>query len=193
MSVDVLLPALGESVVEGTVSRWLVKEGERVEEDQPLVEVTTDKVDAEIPAPAAGVVEKILAREGEVVAVGARLATIAAGAAASAAAKPEREPKVPARPAAAAAPERPGAAPVRATPLARRVAEREGIDLASVAASGPAGRVTRADVAREQAARRAPPAEPERAAPRSAGRAGGRPAYLEYQLQPGDRVIPMSP
>src|SRR5215468_2275807 len=79
MSVAVELPALGESVVEGTVSRWLVKEGDHVEVDQPLVEVTTDKVDAEIPAPAAGVIEKILAREGETVSVGQRLALIDAG------------------------------------------------------------------------------------------------------------------
>src|SRR5215470_211668 len=82
MSVAVELPALGESVVEGTVSRWLVKEGDHVEVDQPLVEVTTDKVDAEIPAPAAGVIEKILAREGETVSVGQRLALIDAGGAA---------------------------------------------------------------------------------------------------------------
>src|SRR5262245_27322007 len=76
MSIAVELPALGESVVEGTISRWLVKEGDRVEVDQPLVEVTTDKVDAEIPSPAAGVIEKLLVREGETVAVGARLALI---------------------------------------------------------------------------------------------------------------------
>ncbi|MDX1385148.1 MAG: biotin/lipoyl-containing protein, partial [Thermoanaerobaculia bacterium] len=69
MSIAVELPALGESVVEGTVSRWLVKEGDTVAEDQPLVEVTTDKVDAEIPAPAAGVVGKILVAEGDTVPV----------------------------------------------------------------------------------------------------------------------------
>ena len=60
MSFPVELPALGESIVEGTVSRWLVAEGDRVERDQPIVEVTTDKVDAEIPAPQSGVIEKIL-------------------------------------------------------------------------------------------------------------------------------------
>ena len=70
MATTVRLPELGESVVEGTVSRWLVKEGDRVERDQPLVEVTTDKVDAEIPSPVAGVVEALLAAEGEVVQVG---------------------------------------------------------------------------------------------------------------------------
>src|SRR4029453_4513147 len=81
MSIAVQLPALGESVLEGTVARWLVKEGDRVEQDQPLVEVTTDKVDAEIPAPAAGVIEAILAQEGDVVPVGGVLARIADSAA----------------------------------------------------------------------------------------------------------------
>jgi len=76
MKIGVELPALGESVVEGTVSRWLVAVGDRVEVDQPLVEVTTDKVDAEIPAPSAGVVVEILAAEGDVVPVGGALAGI---------------------------------------------------------------------------------------------------------------------
>ncbi|MBW2269784.1 MAG: hypothetical protein JRH16_14525 [Deltaproteobacteria bacterium] len=76
MSIAVELPALGESVVEGQVCRWLVKVGDRVERDQPLVEVTTDKVDAEIPSPAAGTVLEILAAEGETLAVGAALARI---------------------------------------------------------------------------------------------------------------------
>ena len=84
MSISVELPALGESVLEGTVARWLVKEGDRVEVDQPIVEVTTDKVDAEIPAPAAGVIEAILAAEGDVVPVGGVLARIATGASAPA-------------------------------------------------------------------------------------------------------------
>lgn len=76
MAVTVTLPELGESVVEGTIARWLVKEGESVERDQPIVEVTTDKVDAEIPSPASGVLEKILVPEGETVEVGAELARI---------------------------------------------------------------------------------------------------------------------
>ena len=76
MSIIVELPELGESVLEGTISRWLVEEGDWVEVDQPLVEVTTDKVDAEIPAPGSGVVEKILAREGDIVAVGQPLAVL---------------------------------------------------------------------------------------------------------------------
>ena len=76
MSIDVQLPSLGESILEGTVSRWLVGQGEMVEVDQPIVEVTTDKVDAEIPSPVAGMIEQIVVREGEVVAIGAVLARI---------------------------------------------------------------------------------------------------------------------
>jgi len=194
MSVAVELPALGESVVEGTVSRWLVKEGERVELDQPLVEVTTDKVDAEIPAPAAGVVEKILAREGETVAVGQRLALIDPGATARPGAAAAAQPAAVA--AAPAAAPRAAAAEPRATPLARRVAEREGIDLAAVEPGSGSGRITKADVEREAAraaAARPAPAAPARAAARAATPAAERPSYLEYQLQPGDRVIQMSP
>ncbi len=97
MAITVELPALGESVVEGTITKWFVKEGDRVERDQPLVEVSTDKVDAEIPAPEAGVIERILAPEGETVPVGAALVTISTGAAADASPKPvaakQAEPK----------------------------------------------------------------------------------------------------
>ena len=76
MPIFVELPSLGESVVEGTVSRWLVSVGDHVETDQPLVEVTTDKVDAEIPSPASGVIVGLRAQEGDVVQVGGVLAEI---------------------------------------------------------------------------------------------------------------------
>jgi 2-oxoglutarate dehydrogenase E2 component (dihydrolipoamide succinyltransferase) len=190
MSVVVTLPELGESVVEGTVARWLVKEGDRVERDQPLVEVTTDKVDAEIPAPEGGVVEAILAAEGETIEVGAELARIAEGP--GAAAKP--------RPGAAASEAAP--APQRATPAAKRAAEAEGVDLAGVEATGVGGRVRRADVERAAAAE-SPPAEarPPRTArpsrsvpsPREDGDAAARARFGHYAIQEGDEVIPMSP
>src|SRR5690348_5233316 len=76
MSVSVSMPQLGESVTEGTVTRWLKKEGERVEADEPLLEVSTDKVDTEIPSPASGILRGITVAEDETVAVGAQLATI---------------------------------------------------------------------------------------------------------------------
>ncbi|MFZ0161759.1 MAG: biotin/lipoyl-containing protein, partial [Kineosporiaceae bacterium] len=88
MSDSVQMPALGESVTEGTVTRWLKQVGERVEVDEPLLEVSTDKVDTEIPSPVAGVVEEILVAEDETVAVGTRLAVIGSGEGGSAAAAP---------------------------------------------------------------------------------------------------------
>ncbi|MDX3107229.1 biotin/lipoyl-containing protein, partial [Nonomuraea angiospora] len=93
MPVSVQMPQLGESVTEGTVTRWLKKEGERVEADEPLLEVSTDKVDTEIPSPAAGVLTKIVVAEDETVEVGAELAVIdEKGQAAAAAPAPEAAP-----------------------------------------------------------------------------------------------------
>jgi 2-oxoglutarate dehydrogenase E2 component (dihydrolipoamide succinyltransferase) len=218
MSVTVELPALGESVVEGTVTRWLVREGEPVRRDQPLVEVTTDKVDAEIPAPEDGVVEKILVAEGETIPVGAALVTLAVGAEAAAstgrslppgqrASSREAAPSplgqvdrleypASAREASARSEAKPSEvdrrataqqAP-RATPVAKRLAEVEGVEIGTVAATGPGGRVTKADVIHAAA-----PAAPLRPAAPVAAPPAGRPGYLSYQIQPGDKVIPMTP
>jgi 2-oxoglutarate dehydrogenase E2 component (dihydrolipoamide succinyltransferase) len=187
MSVPVELPELGESVVEGTVARWLVQQGDRVERDQPLVEITTDKVDAEIPSPVEGVVEKILAMEGETVQVGAQLALIDERADAGAGAPSSREESGPGAveepsvreaaeeptPRAAPEPEAPRPAPggeTRATPVARRLAEEADVDLRAIEGSGSAGRVTKQDVLRhrdaaaEPRAAAPPRSEPERAA-----------------------------
>ena len=92
MSTSVPMPALGESVTEGTVTRWLKAEGDRVEVDEPLLEVSTDKVDTEIPSPVAGVLEKILVAEDEVAAVGADLAMIGDGTASAPAEAPASSP-----------------------------------------------------------------------------------------------------
>jgi 2-oxoglutarate dehydrogenase E2 component (dihydrolipoamide succinyltransferase) len=102
MAVEVTMPQMGESVVEGTIVRWLVHEGEKVGEDQPLVEISTDKVDTEIPSPAAGVISKIIAAEGQTLPVGAQLAVIE-----SVAGAPSRSPK-PASSSPRLAPEPPG-------------------------------------------------------------------------------------
>src|SRR5207247_8255199 len=105
MSVSVSMPQLGESVTEGTVTRWLKKEGERVEVDEPLLEVSTDKVDTEIPSPAAGIVTSIKVQEDETVEVGVELAVIGDGdAPAAAPAAPAAEPAPAAAPAPAPAP-----------------------------------------------------------------------------------------
>jgi 2-oxoglutarate dehydrogenase E2 component (dihydrolipoamide succinyltransferase) len=200
MSVVVTLPQLGESVVEGTVARWLVKEGDRVERDQPLVEVTTDKVDAEIPAPESGVIEAILAPEGATVPVGGELVRIGTAAAASAGSARSAPASAPAaarsaEPAPRAA--KPAAEPVRATPAARRAAEDAGVDVARLTPTGPAGRVRRADVeraGREKPAAPAASAKPARAAARGRDEsAAARARFGTYQIQEGDRVIPMSP
>ena len=88
MATDVLMPQMGESIAEGTVSRWLKKVGDKVERDEPLLEISTDKVDAEIPSPAAGTLTEILAQEGETVAVNTAVARIDAEGGAAAAAPP---------------------------------------------------------------------------------------------------------
>ena len=91
MSESVVLPALGESVTEGTVTRWLKQVGDRVEVDEPLLEVSTDKVDTEVPSPIAGVVEEILVQEDETAEVGAVLARIGDGSGASRSCTPRSE------------------------------------------------------------------------------------------------------
>jgi pyruvate dehydrogenase E2 component (dihydrolipoamide acetyltransferase) len=134
------LPDLGEGLTEGEVARWLVAEGDEVAEDDPLVEIQTDKTTVEIPSPAAGPVTRILVGEGEVVPVGTVLVVIGG------------EPGDAEAPTTATAPaaERPAAAApagrVQATPLVRRIAQELGVDLASVTATGPGGRLTEADV-----------------------------------------------
>ncbi|MGH3705222.1 MAG: biotin/lipoyl-containing protein, partial [Agromyces sp.] len=123
MSESVSLPALGESVTEGTVTRWLKNVGDRVEVDEPLLEVSTDKVDTEIPSPVAGVIEAILVQEDETVEVGTALVTIGDGSGAAAApAAPEAAAPVteaaPAAPAEPAAPAAPVAEPAAQAPAA---------------------------------------------------------------------------
>jgi 2-oxoglutarate dehydrogenase dihydrolipoamide succinyltransferase (E2 component) len=201
MATDVELPALGESVVEATIGAWLVKEGDAVEVDQPLVEVTTDKADAELPSPVAGVVEQILVAEGDTVEVGTVVARIAEGASAAKSAPAPagaKEAPAPAKEAAPAppAPAEPGPAPEepRATPVARRMAREQRVDLASVQGSGVAGRVTKQDVARRGAAPAPAAKAPARpSVPASAGGGEALPPYMTYALQEGDRVVPMSP
>ncbi|MCY7413298.1 MAG: dihydrolipoamide succinyltransferase, partial [Salinibacterium sp.] len=114
MSESVNLPALGESVTEGTVTRWLKKVGDRVEVDEPLVEVSTDKVDTEIPSPVAGILEAILVAEDETVEVGTALATVGDGSGAAAAPATAPEAAAPAPEAAAPAPEAEAPAPAPA-------------------------------------------------------------------------------
>ncbi|BAJ76421.1 pyruvate/2-oxoglutarate dehydrogenase complex, dihydrolipoamide acyltransferase (E2) component [Microbacterium testaceum StLB037] len=191
-ATDVKLPELGESVTEGTVTRWLKAVGDDVAVDEPLLEISTDKVDTEIPSPVAGTLQEILVQEDETVAVGATLARIGSGAAAPAEApapapaaeeKPAEQPApaVEEKPAAAApAPEKPAEQPAPAekpaeqapagssnddvtyvTPLVRRLAQQQGVDLNTVKGSGVGGRIRKEDVLKAaEAAKSAPAAAP---------------------------------
>ena len=152
MLIDVKLPQLGESVAEGTVSKWLVREGDVVKKDQGIVEIGTDKADSEIPAPAAGRIAKLVAHEGDVVPVNAVLCQIEEGVTAAAAASPAT---TVASAVAARTPitEPPGAVrsatgAALATPTARKAALENDVDLSAVKGSGDFGRITKDDVMR---------------------------------------------
>ncbi|HVM68550.1 MAG TPA: dihydrolipoamide acetyltransferase family protein [Gaiellaceae bacterium] len=138
------LPDLGEGLTEGEIARWLVAEGQEVAEDDPLVEIQTDKTTVEIPSPAAGVVTQILVAEGEVVPVGTVLVVIGGDGGGDAEPAPAAAPATTA-PSAPAAPAR-RAAKVQATPLVRRLAQELGVDLERVAGTGPNGRIVEDDV-----------------------------------------------
>ncbi len=170
--IDVIMPQMGESIAEGTISRWMKKIGDPIKRDEPIFEISTDKVDAEIPAPTAGTLAEILVQEGQTVAVQAIVARIeteagavaAAPAAAPAAPAPAPAPAAPVAAAPAAAKPAPApAAPAprpsnggaesleerlrrRSTPLVRKIAAEHGLDISAIAGSGMAGRVTKNDV-----------------------------------------------
>jgi pyruvate dehydrogenase E2 component (dihydrolipoamide acetyltransferase) len=155
MAYEFKLPDLGEGLTEGEVARWLVSEGQEVAEDDPLVEVQTDKTTVEIPSPASGKVARILVAEGDIVPVGTVLVVI--GGDGIGPAEPEQPRAEEAtQTQAAKVVERPASARVRATPLVRRVAEEIGVDLASITGTGPQGRITEDDVRAAAGAPQAP-------------------------------------
>jgi 2-oxoglutarate dehydrogenase E2 component (dihydrolipoamide succinyltransferase) len=194
---EVTMPALGESVTEGTVTRWLKQVGDKVEVDEPLLEVSTDKVDTEIPSPVAGTLLEIAAGEDATVEVGGKLAVIGDGASAPAAAPAPAPTPAPAAP--APAPAAPAPAPVAAapapapaaaaapapaasaedtngapyvTPLVRKLASENGIDLNALKGSGVGGRIRKQDVLAAVEAKKAPaPAPVAPAAPAAAAHA----------------------
>jgi pyruvate/2-oxoglutarate dehydrogenase complex dihydrolipoamide acyltransferase (E2) component len=153
VSYEFKLPDLGEGLTEGEIARWLVSEGQEIGEDDPLVEIQTDKTTVEIPSPAAGKVARILVAEGETVAVGTVLVVIGEDGAAPVPDEQPRADEAPQKEAAAASDVSPGLAPghaapgrVRATPLVRRLAQELGVDLETLDGSGSQGRVTEEDV-----------------------------------------------
>jgi 2-oxoisovalerate dehydrogenase E2 component (dihydrolipoyl transacylase) len=168
----VVMPQLGESVHEGTISRWLVKPGDKVTEFEPLLEVDTDKVSAEVPSPVSGILREIIAKEGETVQAGAEIAVVEVGADGEVAAGPMAPAAAPApaaRPTPEPAPTPPSAQPTvlesgehRYSPAVQMQASELGVDLSKVQGTGIGGRVTKKDVeqfastARTTAATKAP-------------------------------------
>jgi pyruvate dehydrogenase E2 component (dihydrolipoamide acetyltransferase) len=211
---DVVMPQMGESIVEGTLTKWLKKPGDKVERDEPLFEISTDKVDTEIPSPAAGTLGELLVQEGQTVQVNAVVARIDEGGSAAPPAKPAEAaappPPAEAAPAPVAAPAPPPPPPVvqapavetpvvEATkepagplsPLVRRMARENNIDLAKVTGTGAGGRITKDDLdtyTKQPAAAAAPVAAP------AAPPAQAAPAVPVGQAQPTakTRIEPMS-
>ena len=140
------LPDLGEGLTEGEVARWLVAEGQEIGEDDPLVEIQTDKATVEIPSPYAGTVLRILVAEGEVAPVGTALVVIGEPGEEVSGDAQEPSKRVPAAAPAPTTPSQRGEARVAATPLVRKIAHELDVDLASLSGSGPGGRITEDDV-----------------------------------------------
>jgi 2-oxoglutarate dehydrogenase E2 component (dihydrolipoamide succinyltransferase) len=156
MTIEIKVPAMGESVTEATISKWFKKEGDTVKRDEPLLELETDKVTVEVPSPADGAIESISAQAGATVQVGALLGAIAEGKAGTAPAKPaapKAEAPKPATAPAAPAPK----ADAPAMPSAKRIAEETGISLSSVPGTGRDGRVTKGDMLEALSARSSTP------------------------------------
>jgi pyruvate dehydrogenase E2 component (dihydrolipoamide acetyltransferase) len=181
MAVDVVMPQMGESIFEGTITKWLKKPGDKVERDEPLFEISTDKVDAEIPSPSAGVLKEIKIAEGQTVPIqtivavidgaGSAAASAPAPAAAPAKAAPAPSPAPAAVKTAAPAPAAPVSAPaspaaassgsterIHSSPLVRRLAKEHGVDLSSMEGTGAGGRITKEDIEAAIAGQSAPAA-----------------------------------
>jgi pyruvate dehydrogenase E2 component (dihydrolipoamide acetyltransferase) len=204
---DVIMPQMGESIFEGTITKWLKKPGDTVQQDEPLFEISTDKVDAEIPSPAAGVLSEIKIQAGTTVQINTVVATIGVAGAAPAASKPAAAAPQPAAPAPAAetdtesdvADTEPGER-VRSSPLVRKIARDNNLDLRQVQGTGSAGRITKEDIlgylAKGGAAAPAPAtpaAKPPVAAPAPAP-AAAKPAAPPVApiAMPGDELVPLT-
>src|ERR1035438_1031825 len=207
MATNVIMPQMGESIAEGTITKWMKKVGERVERDEPLFEISTDKVDAEIPSPAAGILTEILVKENETVAINTVVAvvdgegavtapkpaeTAATGAEAKAAAPP-----VPATHAEEASEahasieveqEAGESEDVRTSPLVRRIARENNVDLGEVKGSGLGGRVSKKDILDylDQRRAEAPSASP---APATVAQPSPTPIVFAAATQ----IVPMTP
>ena len=227
MPTDVVMPQMGESVAEGTIVRWIKKLGDQVSRDEPLFEISTDKVDAEIPSPAAGVLSEIRVKEGETVPVHSVVAVIGAAAEPTAVAAQPPPPPESARPAPAVPPrsDEPGHAPApapsaqpapaaapapaepprgaaasgsleerihqRSSPLVRKIAKDNGVDITRITGTGIGGRVTKDDIL-EFIARAAAPGPAPAAAPAPTPASAPRQAPAPPAAPGADQVQPMS-
>jgi pyruvate dehydrogenase E2 component (dihydrolipoamide acetyltransferase) len=208
---DVVMPQMGESIVEGTLTKWLKKPGDHVERDEPLFEISTDKVDTEIPSPAAGTLSEVLVEEGKTVGIATVVARIdegggaapAAAQPAPAAAAPEPEPQPEPQPEVVAPPPPPVEEPAEPagplSPLVRRMAREYSIDLSKVKGTGAGGRITKQDmeghIARQQAQQTPappPPPPPVEAAPPPPPPPIEAPPPLPAATQAKTRIEPMS-
>jgi pyruvate dehydrogenase E2 component (dihydrolipoamide acetyltransferase) len=215
MPTDIIMPQMGESIVEGTITKWLKKPGDKVQRDEPLFEISTDKVDAEIPAPASGVLQEIKVTEGTTVGVNTVVGTISvdgeaaaapAKAAPAAVAPPAKEEKKEEKKSpAAATPTRAASAPpaqesseeeeARSSPLVRKIAREHGVSLSQISGTGLGGRITKQDimafVERGPAASSSAPAQPSPSTPTpqpAATSTSSRPAASAPAAYPGDLV-----
>ena len=210
MPTDIIMPQMGESIVEGTITKWLKKPGDKVQRDEPLFEISTDKVDAEIPAPASGVLQEIKVSEGTTVGINTIVGTIAADgepAVASAKVAPistpqaKEEKKEEKKPAAAAPAATPSTLPAqesaqeeeaRSSPLVRKIAREHGISLSQISGTGLGGRITKQDILsfvdKQSSAPTATPAASSSAAPAPSAPASRPAAPSPY---PGD-LVPMT-
>jgi 2-oxoglutarate dehydrogenase E2 component (dihydrolipoamide succinyltransferase) len=220
MSTEVVMPQMGESIAEGTITKWLKKVGERVERDEPLFEISTDKVDAEIPSPAAGTLTEVRFKEGDTVEVNTVVAVLDGDGSGPSVksvsaepvavepppppveAKPEPTPPAPAPPAKPAEPTVEELRRTKSSPLVRKIAQEHNVDISKLEGTGLSGRVTKNDIlsyieSGSPATAPAAPAAPRRPeAPPAAPAAPSMPAELPAPPPPrpqmGDRVEPMS-
>jgi pyruvate dehydrogenase E2 component (dihydrolipoamide acetyltransferase) len=220
---DVVMPQMGESIFEGTITKWLKKVGDKVQRDEPLFEISTDKVDAEIPAPTSGVLSEIKVKEGTTVQVNTVVAVIGGGAATPARPSTPAQPTVAPSVASAAAPvrapqpvaanARPPSPPpaaqsgerLRSSPLVRRIARENSVSLEGVSGTGMGGRITKNDILSfiqqhgPSAAVTAPPAarpstpSPAPAAPAPAQRPAAPPAPAPTVQELAGELVPMTP
>ena len=194
---EILMPQMGESITEGTITKWLKKIGDTVARDEPIFEISTDKVDAEIPSPAAGILTAIKVQEGATVTINTVVAVIGGGAAPAAAAPVAAAPTPAATPAPAAAPAPVAASAsagegLRSSPLVRKIASENNVDLSQVPATGASGRITKQDILGHLEGGAPAAAKPAAPAPAAAAPAAAKPAApAAPQPQPGE-LVPMT-